>query len=313
MPARVSIKLFKENIMKELLRPILMILLITLFATNLFAESTVVKFSDPSKPGLIKTTGNGNITITGYNGSDVVIEIDTEKEIVPNPPENEKTKGLKRISGSSVNIAPIKDENAIEITRSMKHKADLFIKVPFNTSFKIGTNANNESFSVGNIQNLVMNSVLSGVGGGMLIGDIEIRNISGDIEVSTMDGDITLTDISGTVVANVMSGNIVVTFRDYKKDKPMSFSTIKGDVDITLPSAIKADIKVKNLDGDVFTDFDIEMIPVSTEEKSSGADSFIGINLGAMLGNNIYGKINGGGPEIRVTTLDGDIYVRKGK
>ncbi|MBT4484992.1 MAG: DUF4097 family beta strand repeat protein [Candidatus Latescibacteria bacterium] len=299
--------------MKELLRSILMILLVMLFATNLFAENTVVKFTDPSKPGLIKTTGIGNITITGYSGSDVVIEIDSEKENVLSPPENEKTKGLKRISGSSVNIVHIKDKNAIEITRSMKHKIDLFIKVPLNTSFTTGTNVNNESFSIGNIQNLVTNFVVNGVGGGMLKGNIKISSISGDIEASTMEGDITLTDISGTVVVNTMSGNIETTFKDYKKDKPMSFSVMSGDIDVTLPSAIKADIKVKNIDGDVFTDFEIEMIPVSTEEQSSGADKIFGVNLGAMLGNNIYGKINGGGPEIRVTTLDGDIYVRKGK
>ena len=93
----------------------------------------------------------------------------------------------------------------------------------------------------------------------------------------------------------------------------MSFSAMDGDIDITLPSALKADIKVKNLDGEVLTNFDIEMIPISTEGQNTGANNFTGINLGAMLGNNIYGKINGGGPEIRVTTLDGDIYVRKGE
>ena len=313
MPARVSNKLFKENIMKELLRTLAMIMLIMLFTTNLFAESTVVKFSDPSKPGLIKVAGNGNITIIGYNGPDVVIEIDSEEENVLNPPENEKAKGLKRISGSSVNVTHDKENNTIEITRSMKHKASLTIKVPFNTSFKTGKNGNNGSLSIGNIPDLVMNSVFRGLGGGMLKGDIIISNISGGIEVSTMDGDITLTDISGAVIANTMSGNIEITFKDYIKDKAMSYSVLDGDVDITLPSALKADLKVKNLDGDVFTDFDIELIPINTEEPSTSAEPFLPFNLGAMLGNNIYGKINGGGPEIRVTTLSGDIYIRKGK
>ncbi|MBA7575040.1 hypothetical protein ES708_16856 [subsurface metagenome] len=73
---------------------------------------------------------------------------------------------------------------------------------------------------------------------------------------------------------------------------------------------MKADIKVKSLDGDFLTDFDIEMIPVSTEEKNSNTEPFIGM-YGALLGNNIYGKINGGGLEIRLTTLDGDVYFRK--
>ena len=195
----------------------------------------------------------------------------------------------------------------------MKHNSNLTIKVPFNTSFQTGQNGQSGSDAVGNIQNMVMNSVISGIGGGILTGNIEINNISGDIVASTMNGNITLTGISGTVLANTMSGNIEAVFKEYKKDKPMSFSAMSGEIDVTLPPAMKADIKVKNLDGEVLTDFDIEMLPISTEERTTGTNSSSGINLGAMLGNNIYGKINGGGPEIRFTTLDGDIYVRKGE
>ena len=307
--------------MKELLKTLVMILLIMLFAATVFAESTVVKFSDPSNPGLIKTSGSGNITITGYNGSDVIIETDSKEENVLNPPENEKTKGLKRISSSTVNVTQDKDENSITISRSIQHETNLAIKVPFNTSFKTGLNGNKENNSTGNIQNLVLTRVLAGMGGvGMLEGDIDVKNISGDIEASTVEGDITLTDISGIVLANTIEGNIEITFKEYKKNKPMSFSTIEGDVDVTLPSALKADLKIKNLDGDVFTDFDIKVMAVSTEEQNSvnvksstRVDTFVWNNIGAMLGNNIYGKINGGGAEIRITTLDGNIYVRKGK
>ncbi|MFC1650524.1 hypothetical protein ACFL2X_03040 [Candidatus Latescibacterota bacterium] len=301
--------------MKELFKTLVMILLIMLFTAIVFAESTTMKFSDPSKPGVIKTvSGNGNITITGYNGTEVIIVTDSVKEeTVEDPSKKEKAKGLKRISGSSVNVTHIKDENAIEISRSMKHSSNLTIKVPFNTSFQTGKNGTSGSDAIGNIQNLVMNSVFSGIGGGILSGNIEISNISGDIVASTMNGNILLTDISGTVLANTMSGNIEAIFKEYKNDKPMSFSAMSGEIDVTLPTALKADIKVKNLEGEVLTDFDIEMMPISTEERTTGTNSSSGINLGAMLGNNIYGKINGGGPEIRFTTLNGDIYVRKGE
>ncbi|MFC1651443.1 hypothetical protein ACFL2X_07720 [Candidatus Latescibacterota bacterium] len=303
--------------MKEFLRTIMMILLIMLFTSTLFADSTVVKFSNPSKPGLIKVlSGNGDIKVTGYNGSDVIIDVDTIGEDVKNPTENGKSKGLKRISGSSVNVTHIKDENTIEISWSIKQYSALTIKVPFNSSFITGKNGDTDSASILyniNIQNIVMNSVFGENGGGSLSGNIEISNISGDIEASTMDGDITLTGVSGVVLANTMGGDIEVVFKEYKRDKSMSFSAMSGEIDVTLPPAVKVDIKAKNIEGEVLTDFDIEMIPVSTEVRETGSNRNAGFNLGAMLGNNIYGKINGGGPEIRFTTIDGDIYVRKGK
>jgi hypothetical protein len=307
--------------MKTLFRTILMILLIMLIATTVFAESTTMKFSDPSEPGLIKVTGNGDITVTGYNGTDVIIETEAGEESAENPVENEKAKGLKRISGSSVNVINSKDSNTIEINRSMQDENSLTIKVPINTSFKTGQNGStgwvetskkNKMFKQ-NIQNMVINSVFTGLGGGILEGDIDISNLSGDIEASTLNGNITLQDVSGTVLINTVDGDIEAAIKNIKNDRPMSFSTVDGDIDITIPSSTKADLKVKTVDGEVFTDFEIELIALTTEEQNTASSGFVGLNFGHMLGNTIYGKINGGGPEIRMSNIDGDIYVRKGQ
>ena len=92
----------------------------------------------------------------------------------------------------------------------------------------------------------------------------------------------------------------------------MAFSTIEGDIDVTFPSDIHATVTAKNVDGDVYTDFEMDMAmgpEVIKEHKNTGfTDSLVG-----MFGNTVTGKINGGGADIQMSTVDGDIYIRKGK
>ena len=109
-----------------------------------------------------------------------------------------------------------------------------------------------------------------------------------------------------------MDGDLLVVFKDINNDKPMYFSSVDGDVDVTFPSGIKADMTIKTIDGDIYTDFEMDINRMPQVEKSeSKQQNWIGIFTG--VGNNISAKVNGGGPEIQLISVDGDIYIRKGK
>lgn len=81
----------------------------------------------------------------------------------------------------------------------------------------------------------------------------------------------------------------------------MSVKSINGEVDLTLPSAAKADFDLSSLQGDIFTDLDIA---VDKKGKEDG-ERF----LGGM--NNIKGKLNGGGVKVTVSSINGNLYLRK--
>jgi DUF4097 and DUF4098 domain-containing protein YvlB len=66
----------------------------------------------------------------------------------------------------------------------------------------------------------------------------------------------------------------------------MSFVSMNGNIDVTLPADIKSRLRLKTFDGSVYTDFDVKM---------EGA----------------YGAINGGGPEYRFETMKGNILLHK--
>ncbi len=313
--------------MRTILQNVCMAVLIVIFTIPVLAENTYsdrkeVQFPNPSKPGMLKViSGEGNITVEGYSGKEVIIETKSTVENVLNPPESEKAKGMKRISGSGLSVTVEKEHNAVVITRSMKNKTDLLIKVPYTTSLQFGggdTVGLNQDMDISNGRNInvgaIVNTVLASLNipGGLMGGNITVSNVSGEIEVSILDGNIKLNNVSGGVIANSLDGELLVTFKEVDGDKPMAFSTIEGDIDVTFPSDIQATVTAKNVDGEVYTDFEIDMTmghEVIKDHKNTGfTDSLVG-----MFGNTVTGKINGGGAEILMTTVDGDIYVRKGK
>jgi hypothetical protein len=89
----------------------------------------------------------------------------------------------------------------------------------------------------------------------------------------------------------------------------MAFTTLHGDVDISFPGNTKFNTKIKSDRGDIFTDFDmtVDNSKPKVEQKSSSGTYRVSIDEW------VYGKINGGGPEMLFKNMHGNIYIRKSK
>jgi len=139
-------------------------------------------------------------------------------------------------------------------------------------------------------------------------GDIIVENVSGDLEVESSDGNVVLTGISGLAVASSADGDITAVLNAATSGKPMSFSTVEGDVDITLPADIKATVRLKTEEGNFYTDFAIDL-QQTLDKKENREGKTYRLELERIM----KGTINGGGPEYKFTCLEGDIYLRKKK
>ncbi len=132
-------------------------------------------------------------------------------------------------------------------------------------------------------------------------GAVTISNMDGDLEVRTTNSPITLKSVTGPVVANTTNGEVNVFFTNLSQEKPTSITTISGAVDVTLPANAKANMKLRSINGEMYTDFDLGL--KSTKEGLSRVGG----------GNHIEGTANGGGVEIQLNTISSNIYIRKQK
>jgi hypothetical protein len=256
------------------------------YAQQATADRATVPFSDPSKPGLVEASvHDGAITVKGYNGKEVIIEAKLRGEKIQEREEvSEKAKGMQRIAAFRTGLIVEEENNVMEVYVSAHdNTVDLTLQVPFRTSLRLSSHDN---------------------------GDIMVENVTGEIEVSNHDGNVTLKKISGSAVANSYDGEIIVAFDQIDPGKPMSFSSYDGDIDVTFPATLKANVKMRSQEGEVYSDFSID---IKANQQKLQDERKKGGKYRISFGEFIYGTINGGGPEFQFVTYEGDIYIRRSK
>jgi hypothetical protein len=274
----------------QLIRNTLLLLLLgwagPLAAQSDTKEQIVVPLSDPSKPGFVTVAlVGGSIKVVGSSGKDIVIDaVSANRRTDRDDKADPNASGMKRISGGNgMEVRAQEKDNKVNIsTDSWKRPIDLTIKVPQRCSLKLNT----------------VNQ-----------GDVTVENVTGTLEISNVNGAIQLSNISGSAVANTVNGNLVATFKSIDADVPMAFSTLNGNVDVTFPANTKAAVKIKTDQGDIYSDFDIAVDksePKSTRTEKNGMYK-------VSVEDWVKGKINGGGPEIMMKNMHGNIYIRKAK
>jgi DUF4097 and DUF4098 domain-containing protein YvlB len=251
-------------------------------AQDVNADRTVVKFSDPSRPGLLKVTlMNGRITVKGYSGEEVVIESKSGGNRNRRP--STTSDGLRRIDSGDFGFTVTEENNVMTINSGVFSSGDLEIQAPLKTNLE-----------------------LHGVNGRA----IAVDGIEGDIEVTNTNGDVSLNNVAGSIVAHSTNGRLTASLRDVAPDKPTSFTSMNGNLDVTLPASVKANMKMRADNGAVYTDFDIQLRPTAPTVEDSRNQ---GGRFRLETGKTVAGTINGGGVDFDLRTLNGNIYVRKAK
>lgn len=309
-------------------------------------ETSSIKFSDPANPGTLKlNVSTGDIRILGSDSAEVSIRTALK------PANHGRRKDGLRVLSSSSSYSLVEKDNVITLSHDAGQwpsgGGDFDIAVPRNTHV------------------VVSNS---------LGGDITVGGIGGDIEIKCLNGEVKLADVSGGALVETMNGEIQVAVRALAGDRPLSFTSMNGEVDLTLPNDAKANVQLRSHNGSILTDFDEQQLVTKTtalanqgrgpgphlsdsaEIRAVVRDAMrVGIEaareatraareairearaeagyadddhtpippvppmppmpaLPPMTGGKIVsGMLNGGGPEIRISTMNGNVTLRKAK
>jgi DUF4097 and DUF4098 domain-containing protein YvlB len=245
-------------------------------------ERVVVPLSDASRPARLEIgLFSGEISVEGYDGNEIIIVADAPIR-GGDEPEPPRPDGLRRIQTSTVGLTVEESENTVSVRMDFSPKnADLEIRVPRRTSVKA--------------------SLVNG-------GDVEIDSVTGEHELTNVNGDVIATDIAGSAVINATNGDVRATFTTVDTSKPMSFISFNGDVDVTLPANLAADLIVGSQQGDVYTDFDVvaQDDPPNVERRGGP-----GGGMQMRRTQQTRYAIGGGGPDIQLKTFNGDVMIRK--
>ena len=268
--------------------PLALTLTFTVTAQEAPAERVVVPASKSSRSRLININLlNGGVTVKAYAGKEIIVESHSSTRSMRDRHRGpSEVDGLKRLELPGVSGLEIdEDDNEINIRTRYNASSDLVVSVPVESSVKVRcTNG----------------------------GDIVVEGVHGEVDANNLNGRVTLTGISGTVIAHSLNGAIKVSMDRIDPTKPISFSTMNGEVDVTLPADFRANLKMKTDNGDIYSDFDIKIDPSRNKSVVEPSASTNG-RFHMKADRTMYGTVNGGGQEASFTTYNGRISVRKKK
>ncbi len=136
-------------------------------------------------------------------------------------------------------------------------------------------------------------------------GDILVTDIEGDFDINNVNGKIEMSGMAGSGQAHTVNGRVRIQF--YKNPTTdCSFKTINGDIDIDFAKDLSADFRLKTFTGDAYSDFPIDYLPARSAEKGRKGGKFI-YKSDRFIGV----RIDKGGPEIKMDTLNGDLLINK--
>jgi len=217
-----------------------------LAVATLTAEETKssIAFSNPTEPGRFSARlSNGEITIHGGDYAEVTVSSDADGA----PPNHPRDDGL-RVLSSSATFSLEEHENTVVLdygTEGWTQDSEFHVTLPRHTHIDIE------------------------IGFG---GEIQVEEIDGDIVIKNLNGEVALRNIGGGVIVESANGEISASFTKVSPDRPLSFSSMNGEISLRLPADTAADVRFRTHNGTILTNFsDDELITKTTSYHRSNA------------------------------------------
>lgn len=135
-------------------------------------------------------------------------------------------------------------------------------------------------------------------------GDVRVEGVRGELRVENVNGSVSARGVEGSGVFGTVNGKLEVQFAANPKG-PSSFSNVNGDIDVAFRPGLAADVELKTLNGEMWSDFLYTARPiVGTVGRKQGRFVYTNNHTAAI-------RIAEGGPELRFETVNGEIRLRK--
>lgn len=228
---------------------------------------------------IAKTSGRlelniGRVTVEGHDGNEIIFLSKDGRAR-----KDERAEGLRPVNslgledntGLGIHVAD--KGNVVEVYQLKKtHAPDITVRVP-------------------------KGIIVSFVHDNQYGGKATFSNLPNEIEVSAVYNSVDLKNVTGPLTIETTYGNVTADFGSTIKD-PISIVSVYGFVDVTLPQATPANLKLSTSYGDIFVAPEFKIDFATKGDLVAYSDK-------------ISGTINGGGKNIDLNSNYGKIYLRK--
>ena len=256
-----------------------------------------LRFNQPNNPLNRLSVYNiqGNVTVEGYDGTE--IKITAHREIEGSEQEIEQALG-------ELEFVAERDGNT----------AYIYIDAPFITfqknggdhfNYNIDTRENDYEF-LHNITIQVPKDVYVSAST-INKGTVSVRNTTRKVTASNVNGKVELQNIAGATEAQTVNGDITIDYAQSPRENS-EYKTVNGTIEVNYPKDLSADIRFKSMHGELYTDFkNIKRLntTVETNKKQSNGSVKYKVDRFAPI------RIGDGGPVFNFEVLNGNVYIKQ--
>jgi hypothetical protein len=189
--------------------------------------------------------------------------------------------GMKTLAGGGFGLEVEEEDNTISIdSEARTNKVEIVARIPRRASLDLST-----------VQD----------------GEIVVRNVTGDAELENVSGPITVTGMNGAVIAETVDGPISVGFATVGTSGATALSSLNGDIAVLLPTTAGVELRIDSASGEIDSAFELDLKPskpvIERKESREG--------VSVRVEDIVIATVNGGGPVVRMKTLNGNIKIGK--
>lgn len=262
------------------------------------STTSSVKLSAPGKPATLRINLPwADIHLSGVDSDTVTVE----SSVGENGPKKNRDAGLRRLDDET-NFVLTENNNVVSLTLA-------------NTDPAAG--GNNAAFNISMPRTMALDLRTE------LGGDVMVKDIAGDIEINNTNGAVRLEGIAGSTVVNTMNGEVHANYTK-APNTIVSITSQNGEVDLRVPSDTKANVQLRSLNGSILTDFDKAKLKTKAKSRFNSDKSEDQTGMAADTakdsrsvvpsftgGKLVSGTLNGGGVDIKISTMNGKIMLRQ--
>jgi hypothetical protein len=127
----------------------------------------------------------------------------------------------------------------------------------------------------------------------LINGNIDLKDLTGEVAASSINGKVTANNLTGDCKLSTINGKTIASFDRVDSGRNLSLGSVNGQVQVTLPSDLNAQIKASVVHGSISNNFGLN------------------VRKGEYVGRDLQGVLGNGGARINLSNVNGSININR--